>query len=292
MESVHAAKAQLRPVRQPDRWPRIADFPPSAAAAAASDPRDGGCLPAPAVAVLEDAAAATAAEFRAEFEAPSAPGVLRGLVDGWAAADLTKPRGWSIASLLARLGGHIVQCGDDAEGENVELPFDAYVLDYLRSCPDRNPMLVFDSVILEPFALQQQQQQQQQRGRPEPEPEPEPDSADLCDDYSVPAIFSEDDYLSELGPLARPPYRWVLIAPARSGSFVHTDPMGTSSRQPAPANIPAFIQKQRLLLCLKCALRSRHARLERPPRRRETLGALKPAIFHWKNADINAVYPG
>jgi hypothetical protein len=220
-EAVLRAKARLRPAREPNRWPPIADVPPSTAAAAAADPSNGGCLPAHAVAVL-DGASATAAEFRESFEYSRTPALVRGLVDGWAAADLAHPRGWSIANLLLRLGSHIVQCGDDDAGENVELPFDAFVLDYLRDCPDRNPMLVFDSVILEPFALQLQlQQPPPQHPHTEPEPEPEPDRAavtDLCADYTVPSIFAEDDYLSELGPLARPPYRWVLIAPARSGA--------------------------------------------------------------------------
>ncbi len=132
-------------------------------------------------------------------------------------------------NLLQRLRDHLVQCGDDAHGENVELPFGAFVLDYMQGCPDRNPMLVFDSVVLQPGAVAETVV--------EPEPESEPaleaqDSADLggwdlCDDYTVPAIFANDDYLSELGELARPPYRWILVAPARSGSFVHTDPMAT-----------------------------------------------------------------
>ena len=132
-------------------------------------------------------------------------------------------------TLLQRLGDQPVQCGDDADGETVELPFSAFAIDYMRGCSDRNPLLVFDSVILQPGVVAEPHPELQ----PEPELPPETrrqtidDGCDLCDDYKVPPIFARDDYLSELGELARPPYRWILVAPARSGSFVHTDPMAT-----------------------------------------------------------------
>ena len=246
LAAVHRAKGRLRPLREPDGWPPIATYRASAASAAASDPADGGCLAAPPIPTVSAAEAGTltAVQFRERFEAPSRPALLRGLLDGWPAAiGAGGSRCWTVANLLRRLGNHSVQCGDDAEGENVELPFSAFVHSYLQGCPDRNPMLVFDSVILQPGALPPEPEPEPQ---PEPEPELEPEPAasapepeleppqqaagenssrDLCDDYTVPSIFACDDYLSELGELARPPYRWILIAPARSGSFIHTDPM-------------------------------------------------------------------
>lgn len=47
-------------------------------------------------------------------------------------------------------------------------------------------------------------------------------------DYQVPAYFNED--LFAYGGFSnRPPFRWVLMGPAGTGSMVHVDPLGTSA---------------------------------------------------------------
>lgn len=48
----------------------------------------------------------------------------------------------------------------------------------------------------------------------------------IFDEYTVPQCFQYDlfDYLSEED---RPPYRWILIGPERSGTGLHIDPVGT-----------------------------------------------------------------
>lgn len=46
--------------------------------------------------------------------------------------------------------------------------------------------------------------------------------------YNVPKLFKED-YFSILKSKVRPPYRWLLIGPRRSGSKVHVDPLTTSA---------------------------------------------------------------
>ncbi|GMH39012.1 hypothetical protein BSKO_06910 [Bryopsis sp. KO-2023] len=50
---------------------------------------------------------------------------------------------------------------------------------------------------------------------------------EMLQDYRVPSIFPED-FFNKLAT-SRPPYRWVLIGPPRSGSIWHIDPTATSA---------------------------------------------------------------
>ena len=198
--------------------------------------------------LLSDARALSTAHFRSAHELASLPCVLDGLLRDWpampsAAAD---PSSWTVRNLRHRLGKGPLACGADADGESVVLPFASFVGDYMEGCLDRNPMVVFDATCIEPgaaMALQaglaaavallpepsvaQTWDAVRNWDRAPPLPPPPLCKGDLASDYAPPLIFAEEDFFGRLGHMERPPHKWLIVGPARSGSPVHTDPMAT-----------------------------------------------------------------
>ena len=142
-------------------------------------------------------------DFIARYEEPAIPVVIGGIPqrEGWAALQ-GKWTDWEW--LRTNLGERLFKVGEDDDGYKVKVKF-KYFMRYLRENSDDSPLYVFDSTF-------------------------DDDSVSSCllNDYAKPRYF-RDDLLSLAGESRRPPYRWFLCGPARSGTCVHIDPLGTSA---------------------------------------------------------------
>ena len=141
-------------------------------------------------------------EFIERFERPCRPCVITDAMEGWAANGE-----WTYDKLRARFGRHKFKVGSDDDGYAVRLKFNHihhYVNDpaHMR---DDSPLYIFDGSFGDKEGSQP-----------------------LLKDYDVPKYFKEDLF-RHVGEKRRPPYRWVVIGPPRSGSSVHVDPLATSA---------------------------------------------------------------
>ncbi|KAL3823176.1 hypothetical protein ACHAXA_010060 [Cyclostephanos tholiformis] len=115
-------------------------------------------------------------------------------------------RNWSIPSLLTDplLSGVKFKVGEDDDGNTVRMRL-RHFLRYLHDNRDDSPLYIFDATFDECKRARR-----------------------LLDDYDVPRYFDEDLF-KLVGERRRPPYRWFLVGPQRSGTTVHVDPLSTSA---------------------------------------------------------------
>ena len=145
----------------------------------------------------------TLESFHERFERQLKPCLVVGAMDDWPAKG-----NWGFAALRAEFGERPLKCGEDDDGYSVKLKlkhFLRYQCDPSGARKDDSPLYVFDSAF-----------------------DNNPVTAKLLEDYKIPAIFSEDLF-GLVGEKRRPPYRWWLVGPERSGTTVHIDPLGTSA---------------------------------------------------------------
>ena len=146
-----------------------------------------------------DAAETTPEQFIERFERPALPAVVAGLDRGWAAHER-----WTLDALLREYGDERFKVGEDDEGYAVYVKLKYYVR-YLLLNDDDSPLYVFDSSFADREGTRA-----------------------LRRDYALPAYFT-DDLFKLVGERRRPPYRWWVLGPERSGSYIHIDPLGTSA---------------------------------------------------------------
>ncbi|KAJ1558393.1 hypothetical protein HK096_001405 [Nowakowskiella sp. JEL0078] len=138
-------------------------------------------------------------EFRKKYDEEFLPFMINGSnwIENWTAS-----KEWSVENMADKYGDLKFNIGNEyGHPRNVNMDFRDYV-DYMKNQRDEAPLYIFDGNF----------------GEKCPE---------LLNDYFVPSIF-EEDYFSVLGS-QRPPFRWIVIGPERSGASWHIDPMGTSA---------------------------------------------------------------
>lgn len=115
------------------------------------------------------------------------------------------PYFWSPKSLAKRFQNDLFKINTYSHsGRRVKMTMQDYV-HYMQTNADAYPLYIFDSKF----------------GERSPE---------MLKDYDVPPHFWEDLFaVLPDDSAARPPHRWIVMGPARSGTPFHTDPNGTSA---------------------------------------------------------------
>ena len=208
-DSILQAKYAIREKRHPNQWPKCEKI----------DNKNSVHLfksfqcKFPETLIIDEKDSISTKEFQEKIEKKSTPALLRGYMEDWNCYKKTLSNGkdnekeWTLEKLCTRNFINCVhfQCGVDKNGIDVSLNLREYMEKYVIGCNDRNPMLIFDAIVMEQ------------------------EEVDLINDFACPALFSQDDYLKHIDPISRPPFQWFIYGPKNSGSPVHQDPMGTQA---------------------------------------------------------------
>ena len=143
-------------------------------------------------------ATVSTADFVARYERSYTPCIITDIpkVEGWPAA-----KAWTLSNIEDQLRDRLFKVGEDDDGYKIKAKL-RYFCQYMRQNRDDSPLYIFDGNF-----------------------DSDEESKSLLSDYRVPSYF-QDDLFHLVGEGRRPPYRWFLVGPARSGSCVHTDPLG------------------------------------------------------------------
>jgi histone arginine demethylase JMJD6 len=170
--------------------------------------------------------------FTSKYEARGIPCILTSIpqVEGWKA-----PERWQLNRLQIDkdLLNRKFKCGEDDDGRSIKIKL-KHFLKYLHNNKDDSPLYIFDSSFDDDRLAKR-----------------------ILTDYQVPSFF-RDDLFRLVSEARRPPYRWWLIGPERSGTTVHIDPLATSAWNTLicgqkrwvlfPPNVPKYVVKGKGLI--------------------------------------------
>ncbi|KAL8231955.1 hypothetical protein R6Q57_001733 [Mikania cordata] len=134
-------------------------------------------------------------EFLQQYDAQK-PVLVSGLADTWLAKET-----WTPEQLLIKYKDLPFRISQRSANK-IAMKLKDYV-SYMQEQHDEDPLYIFDDKFGEV-------------------------APDLLKDYSVPHLFP-DDYFDVLDSDQRPPFRWLIIGPERSGASWHVDPALTSA---------------------------------------------------------------
>ena len=158
-----------------------------------------------------------------QFKKYSFPTVITGAMGSWDCK-------WDIDYLLKFYKHEKFKVGTDDDGNSVYLGLKYYfyycLVDPSGAVKDDSPLYIFDSGFGK-RTLHHSSRTRKAATSKNFDPKSSQATCHLVDDYRVPKYFTRD-YFSKTGA-RRPPFRWIVIGPARSGTGIHTDPLGTAA---------------------------------------------------------------
>lgn len=126
------------------------------------------------------------------------PQIVMGLSDTWACRD------WTFDYFKRHHGNTYFESLVQGENTAIGIAFSDFY-HYAKYQRDNFPLYIFDEGV-----------------------DSRPDTKHLVDQWTVPEIF-RDDWFDQFDDYIRPPYRWIIMSPKRSGQQMHVDPLATSA---------------------------------------------------------------
>uniref|UniRef100_A0A0D6R5E3 JmjC domain-containing protein n=1 Tax=Araucaria cunninghamii TaxID=56994 RepID=A0A0D6R5E3_ARACU len=134
-------------------------------------------------------------EFRLRYDGKG-PVLLTELANDWSAKHT-----WTLEKLAEKYG-EVAFCISQTNADKITMKLKDYV-SYMQLQNDEDPLYIFDPKFGEV-------------------------APDLLKDYNVPRLFQEDLF-DVLDKDQKPPFRWLVLGPARCGASWHVDPLLTSA---------------------------------------------------------------